>query len=171
MIHPNIIQSFDSETFSTAFDDQRYKLGYFTYNESANSSYSQGWIFAQATFDVPAYYPYFLGKDFELIQYSPSYQPESQRVVATQFDIKAGQYGFVLWQGEGLCQLEDTVAYDKGRFIRTEGDEIEFGKDYSAIPSSSAVGFLTEDQETGQNPVKCCLWGRLPAIPSADFLL
>jgi len=169
MIYPKYYTSVSDDIFNTAYDEQIYSLGDVVLNQNSGSIYVQHLIFAKATFDVIKYQPYFLGKQSELIQYSPTYQPEGQVVVSPQMDIKAGQYGYVLFKGEGFCMLEDTVAFAKNNLIRAEGDEPNaFGKKYDPTINQVTVGFLTENQETGQNPVKCCLFGQEIAIPPAS---
>ncbi len=158
--------SVPDDVYVRAFDKQIYSLGTLILNKNTNSIYAQHLIFCSATFDVFKHQPYFIGKNSELIQYSSSYQPEGQVVVCPQFDIKAGQFGFVIYQGEGLFKLEDTVAFAKNSYIRAEGDIPDaFGKKYGDTINQVVCGFLTEDQETGQNPVKCCLFGQEISIP------
>ena len=164
MMYSNVMFSFDEEDFTRPMTKQKYNLGEKVCINSplSNSIYASVYMYIQCPLglsDRPydAYKPYMVGQNFQIDQYATPYEPNQVEVVCPQFDLKEGEYAFVLYQGEGLFLIEGSGVGSKGAYLKAEGDIDVWG--YSPTRVGSAAAFLTEDITDRTIPRKGALFG------------
>ena len=163
MIYTDLKLSLNHDDFLSPTSEQKFNLGEkITINRGLDDSlYSSTYVYIrcpEGLADRPfnAYCPYMIGTNFELDQYATPYEPNNVDVICTQFYMTAGQYGFALYQGEGLFLMEGTGDALRGAYVKAEGDIGEWGYQTSRV--GATAGFVSETSDRSE-PVKCVLFG------------
>jgi len=158
--------SLKSHLLNNAHDKQELPLGYQPNLEDYSTIYDAEYIYIQAGEDITAFQPYGVfgqEKIFSIDEYVTTTM-RIARLVIPQFDMKAGQFGFVVYKGECIANVgaaADGNVFDYLAARQTVTDRLFFQSSQPDLVLDGTFAFTLEPLVGGQIAnKKICLLGK-----------